>query len=297
MCIWTALALCHPSVAFAGSILGTADLFAILGASTVTNTGSTIISGDLGVYAGSSITGFPPGSVVNGTSNDMNSVAQQAQLDENTAYNTLASLPVTDDLTGEDLGGLTLTPGVYFFSSSVGLTGTLTLNFENDPNAMFVFQIGSTLTTASGASVVVENGTSSDGIFWQVGSSATLGTGTSFAGNILALTSVTLTTGTSIGCGRAFAHVGAVTLDDNFVSNNCSLDNVNSSTGGNSPTGPTDFGSSGFDGSPSATPEPGTFLLLGIGLAAIVVKHAGRKESTVPVAHAMISSNPQPRVV
>ena len=123
-------------------------------------------------------------------------------------------------MTGQDLGGLTLTPGVYCFSSSAQLTGTLTLDAQGNPNAVFIFKIGSTLTTASNSSVVVINtgGNSSIAcnVFWQVGSSATLGTGTSFAGNILALTSITLNTGANVS-GRVLARNGAVTLDTNNV--------------------------------------------------------------------------------
>ena len=144
-------------------------------------------------------------------------VALQAQNDLTTAYNAAAGLAPTQNLTGQDLGGLTLTPGVYFFSSSAQLTGTLTLNDLGDPNAQFVFQIGSTLTTASNSSVVTINGGSMPGcnVFWQVGSSATLGTGTAFEGHILALTSITLNTGATILDGSALARNGAVTLDTN----------------------------------------------------------------------------------
>src|SRR6202022_32198 len=125
-------------------------------------------------------------------------VAMQAQNDLTTAYNNIAATPCTVDLTGQNLGGLTLTPGVYCFSSSAQLTGTLTLNALGNPNALFIFKIGSTLTTASSSSVQVINPGSDCNVFWQVGSSATLGTGTSFVGNILALSSITLTTGATV---------------------------------------------------------------------------------------------------
>ena len=139
------------------------------------------------------------------TTHAADAVALQAQNDLTTAYNAAAGLVHTQDLTGQDLGGLTLMPGVYFFSSSAQLTGTLTLNDQGDPNAQFVFQIGSTLTTASNSSVVTINGGSMPGctVFWQVGSSATLGTGTAFEGHILALTSITLNTGATILDGSA----------------------------------------------------------------------------------------------
>jgi hypothetical protein len=137
--------------------------------------------------------------------------------DAATAYTVAAGLAPTDNLTGQDLGGLTLTPGVYFFSSSAQLTGKLTLNAEGNPNAVFIFQIGSMLTTASASDVDLINGASGANVFWQVGSSATLGTGTDLVGTIDALASVTLTTGANIACGRAIALNGAVTMDDNSV--------------------------------------------------------------------------------
>jgi len=199
--------------------LGTAQAFSVLGGSTVTNTGPTVVTGSLGVSPGSSVTGFPPGIVVGGTIHAADAVAAQAQSDVTTAYNTAAGLPCGTDLTAQDLGGMTLTPGVYCFSTSAGLTGTLTLDMQGDPNAQFVFQIGSTLTTASASSVVTINNGGANcpaNLYWQVGSSATLGSGSSFAGNILALTSITLTTAASTN-GRLLARNGAVTLDSNTI--------------------------------------------------------------------------------
>jgi hypothetical protein len=176
-----------PSLGGIAPTLGTAGSFAVLAGSTVTNTGPSVISGNLGVSPGSAVTGFPPGMVVNGVINAGNAVAAQAQSDALVAYNSLAGQACDVNLTGQDLGGLTLTPGVYCFSTSAFLTGTLTLNAQGDPNAVFIFQIGSTLITASNSSVVVINGGTGCNVFFQVGSSATLGTGTSFTGNILAL--------------------------------------------------------------------------------------------------------------
>lgn len=204
-------------------LLGTAGDFAVLAGSTVTNTGPSVIDGGhVGVSPGSAVTGFPPGIVVPPyTIHATDAVALQAQDDLTTAYNQAAALPVTQDLTGQDLGGLTLFPGVYFFSSSAQLTGTLTLDNLGDPDAEFVFQIASTLTTASNSSVVTINGGDEAGcaVFWQIGSSATLGTGTDFQGHILALTSISLNTGASILNGSALARNGAVTLDDNQIVN------------------------------------------------------------------------------
>src|SRR5450830_981431 len=219
--------LCGASPASAQTAppLGAAQSFAVLGSSTVTNTGSSVITGDLGVSPGSAVTGFPPGLVVSGTIHAADAVALAAQNAVTTAYNSLTSQACTQDLTGQDLGGKTLTAGVYCFSSSAQLTGILTLNAQGSANAVFIFKIGSTITTASGASVVVINGGSLCNVFWQVGSSATLGTvalgsGSSVVGNILSLTSITLTTGASV-TGRALARNGAVTLDTNTVTATC----------------------------------------------------------------------------
>ncbi|MEO8134391.1 MAG: ice-binding family protein [Betaproteobacteria bacterium] len=203
--------------------LGTAQSFGVLGGSTVTNTGATTVNGSVGVSPGSAITGFPPGIVAGGALHSNDAVAMQAQNDLTTAYNNIASTPCTVDLTGQDLGGLTLTPGVYCFSSSAQITGALTLDAQGNPDALFLFKIGSSLTTASGSSVTVANngGSSCNKVYWQVGTSATIGTGSSFAGDILALTSITLTSGANTS-GRALARNGAVTLDTNNV-NNCAV--------------------------------------------------------------------------
>jgi hypothetical protein len=196
--------------------LGTAANFAVLAGSTITNTGPTVITGDLGLSPGTSVTGFPPGTVI-GTQQIANAVADRAKTDLTAAYIDAEMQPPTANLTGQDLGGMVLTPGVYHFASSAGLTGTLTLDGQNNPQGIFIFQMGSTLTTATSSHVVLTNGASASRVFWQVGSSATLGTGTALQGNLMALASITMVTGSEIVPGRAMALNAAVTLDTNRV--------------------------------------------------------------------------------
>ena len=191
--------------------LGSAGSFAVLGGSTVTSKGNTVLNGDLGVSPGTSITGFSPG-IVNGAIHNNDAVAAQAQVYALSAYNALRSETPNQNLTGLDLGSRTLNPGVYHFDSSAQLTGILTLSGTGD----FVFQIGSTLGTGDYSSIVLLNGAQADNVFWQVGSSAKLGTGTSFDGSIIAHDSITFVTGASLS-GRALALNGAVTLDDNVI--------------------------------------------------------------------------------
>jgi len=221
-----ALALAATPAVGRAQLLGTAGSYGVLGSQTVTNTGNTVILGDLGTSPGTAITGFAavdggPG-IYTGALNAGNAAAAQARADLTTAYNTLAALSFNTDLSGTDLGGRVLVPGVYYFSTSAQLTGTLTLDAQGDPNARFVFQVGTTLTTASAAVVNLINVSPTDcgpdnGLFWEVGSSATIGSGSAFAGNILALTSITLGAGASIVDGRALARNGAVTLDNNRI--------------------------------------------------------------------------------
>lgn len=224
--------------------LGAANLFAVLGGSTINNSGPSAIHGNLGLWSGNVISGFPPGTVT-GTTDAGNAAAMLAQSDLTAAYNFAAGQACGGALTGQNLGGQTLTAGVYCFASTAQLTGTLTLNAQGDANAVFIFQIGSTLATASGSSVVLINGGQGNSVFWQVGSSATLGATSAFAGNILALSNITLGNGASISCGRALALNGAVTMD----TNNVSIDAAGCEAG-----------------APLIIPEPGTGLLLGMGL-------------------------------
>jgi hypothetical protein len=222
--ITIAVLVATSNVAFAQIDLGTAGNYAVLAGSTVTNTGpSRVDGGHIGVSAGTAITGFGPGLLLAPYTFHRNDAdATQAKVDLGIAYFSAANLSISRTLTGVDLGGLTLTPGVYFFASSAQLTGQLTLDYEGDPNAQFVFQIGSTLTTASNAAVIaINNGADPAGcsVFWQVGSSATIGTDSAFAGHILAMASITMQTRATLLSGSLLAQTGAVTLDSNEILN------------------------------------------------------------------------------
>jgi len=201
----------YSSGAATAPSLGSAQSFAVLGGTTVTNTGPTTISGDLGVSPGSAITG-QASITLSGATHAGDAVALQAQNDVTTAYNVLTSEPCTG--TNVALSGATLTPGVYCYTSSALLTGTLTLNGDG----VYIFKTVSTLTTAVGSTVALIGGAQPCNVFWQIGSSADLFTNTTFVGNILALTSINLQNGTSVS-GRALARNGAVTMDTNTVSN------------------------------------------------------------------------------
>ena len=229
--------------------LNTAANFAVLAGSAVTNTGSSVIAGSVGVSPGTSVTGFPPGIVSSGTIHSADATAATAQSDLTTAYNNAAGQAVTQVLTGQDLGTVgVLGPGVYSFATSAQLTGTLTLNGGGNPNAIFIFQIGSTLTTATSSVVQAVNGAQAANIFWQVGSSATIGAATSFLGNILALTSITTNAGVTTA-GRLLALNGAVTMISLTLTYPPSLPP-------GAPGGP-----------PPTTPAPSSLILILIGLA------------------------------
>lgn len=199
--------------ATASPVLGSAVTYGILAGSTVTCVTGGTINADVGVSPGSTTTGFPP-CVITGTTNLANAAAAQAQLDLTTAYDYLAGRPCGTVVTPADLGGRTLPPGIYCTASSMAVTGTVTLDGGGNANAVWVFQIGSTLTTGTGANIALIGGAQAKNVWWQVGSSATLGTGTTFRGNILALTTITLVDNATM-LGRALARNGAVSLGTN----------------------------------------------------------------------------------
>lgn len=194
--------------------LGTAGSYALLAGSTITNTGPSVISGDVGLSPGTAIVGFPPATVTNGTIHAADAAAAQAESDLTVAYDDAAGRSST--ATVLDLGGQLLVPGVYTATTSLALTGTVTLDGQGDPAAVFIFKAGTTLTTASASAVALINGASPCNVFWQIGSSATLGTDSVFAGTVLALESISATTRAAVQ-GRLLARNGAVTLDTNTI--------------------------------------------------------------------------------
>ena len=206
--------------------LATAANYSIIGGQTVTNTGPSVLDKSVGLAPGSAVVGFPPGTVLApGTIQAANAVSLQAASDLTTAYLDAAGRPVEFTQANPDLTGLTLIPGVYAATAKapLSLSGALVLDGQNNPAAVFIFQTDSTLITASGSSITLINGASECNVFWQVGSSATLGSGSTFVGNIMALTSIAAQTGATIQ-GRAMARNGEVTLDNNvFTSTNCAL--------------------------------------------------------------------------
>jgi hypothetical protein len=202
----------QPTVPLTG-----ASTFGVLAGSGVTSTGATVITGDLGLSPGSSVGGFPPG-VLNGTLRINDAIANQAKLDLTAAYNDAAGRSCTDMVTlSGNLGGLTLTPGLYKSTSSLSISsGDLTFDALGNSNAVFIIQIASTLTTTSGRKVILAGGAQSSNIFWQVGSSATFGTTSEFKGNIMAMQSITFNTGATLD-GRAMARNGAVVMEGNTI--------------------------------------------------------------------------------
>jgi hypothetical protein len=239
--------------------LAQTDSFSVLAGAAISNTGPTTVSGDIGTFPTTSISGL--GSMtVGGANHAGDAVTQQAKTDLITAYDVAAGEGPTNPVTG-DLGGRTLLPGVYNSASSMGLTGALTLNAQGDPNSVFVFQMGSTLTSASGSQVNLINGAQACNVYWQVGSSATLGTGSTFIGTILALTSITVTTGVTID-GRVLARNGAVTLDtDTITTSRCTTTPGTTTPGTTTPgTTPGNPGSTTPGGTTPSTTNPATPL-------------------------------------
>ncbi|HOT81023.1 MAG TPA: ice-binding family protein [Microthrixaceae bacterium] len=221
--LWFAL----PAAAAVAPIgLGTASSFSVLAGAGITNTGPTTMWGDAGTFATTSESGFGTVTIL-GTNHGGDAVTQQAKNDLTTAYNqAAASAPPTN--VADELGGLTLTPGVYD-GAALQLTGTLTLDTLGDPNAVFVFRTGSTLITASSSDVIVLGGGVACNVFWQVPSSATLGTASHLIGTVMASTSITANTGATI-VGRLLASTGAVTLDSNTLTNTGCADSTMSTT-------------------------------------------------------------------
>jgi type VI secretion system secreted protein VgrG len=195
--------------------LGEAEKVTILGASTVTNAGPTTVIGNLALSPGVSVTGFGPGTIAGGSIHIGDALATQAHADAFSAYTQLVGETFTTNLSGQNLGGMTLTPGVYYFATAAALDGMLTLDTGGDPNAAFHFQIGTTLTTGVASNITLLNGNTVN-IFWQVGTSATIGVGSTFYGNILADQSITVNSGATIN-GRAIAINAAITLDTNTI--------------------------------------------------------------------------------
>ncbi len=210
-----ALSCAQNAITGQGVPLGSDATFAVLAASTVTNSGPTIVTGDLGVSPGTAVTGFPPGTVTGGAIHAGDPTAAQAQLDLTTAYNNAAGR-VNPTAVPADIGGTVITPGFYRAPVSLAITGNVTLDGQNDPNSVFIFQIASTLTTSVNSTVTLINRANACNIFWQVGSSATLNTASIFNGNILAQASISLGTGATVN-GRVLARTGAVTLLSNIV--------------------------------------------------------------------------------
>lgn len=257
--------------------LGTAAPFAVLAATAVTSTGATTITGELGISPGTAaaVTGFPPGTV-SGATHAADAVAVQAKTDLATAYTVAAGLSAT--ATHATLGGLTLPGGVYNAGGAVlDLTGTVTLDGQNDPSSVWVFQATSSLTTASASKVALINGANPCNVFWQITSSATLGSGSTFVGTILALTSITMADGVAMN-GRALARNAEVTLIGDSITNTCTAGSTPTSTpapgaGASVTPAPTSTVSNGS--SPSPTPLFELMVLLALssfGLAAFATQ-------------------------
>lgn len=205
-----------PPTPYVCDTLGSSSSFSILAATTVTNSGGTTIIGDLGLYPGTSVTGFPPGTI-SGISHITDGAASIAQTDANDAFTCLNSLSTTGSV-GADIGGTTITPGVYSVTSSLAITGTVTLDGGGDPDSVFIFQIPTTFIPAVSAFVDLINSAQAGNVYWLVGSSATLSVASTIYGNVIALTSITIESAAKLS-GRAIALTGAITMDSNYIEN------------------------------------------------------------------------------
>lgn len=239
--------------------LATAGTYAVLAGTTVTNTGPSVISGNVGVSPGTAVTGFPPGIVNAGTIHAADAQALQAKDDLTTAYDDAAGRGPVVDVTSKNLGGRTLVPGVYSAASEMALTGTVRLDAQGDPDAVFVFQAGSTLITATSSRVLLVGDAQACRVFWQVGSSATIGTTTRFVGSVLARASIAVQTGATVE-GRMLARDGAVTLDSNtitrpFCSAPVATPSVSPSASPSASSAPSGGPSSGATSTPTSTPS------------------------------------------
>jgi hypothetical protein len=259
--------------------LGTADGFAVLAGTGITNTGATTITGDVGSYATPSETGFAT-VVLTGTNHAGDSVTQGAKSDLVTAYNDAAGRTPSTAVAAGALGGKTLVAGVYNAGSSkFDLTGTLTLDGQNDPNSVWVFQAPSSLITAKSSSVKLIRGASSCNVFWQVTSSATLGSGSTFMGTITALTSITIASGVTVH-GRALARNGDVTLISDTITTTCSTSSIASasaSPGQTTTPPPTSLASAPLNN--KSTPLFGLLICLAFGGLGVVAVEAQRRRS------------------
>jgi Ice-binding-like len=243
------LAVSQPAAAAEVIPLGEAAQVAILGGSTVTNAGPTMVVGNLALSPGVSVTGFPPGTISGGSIHINDALATQAHADAFTAYTQVAGETLTTDLSGMNLGGMLLTPGVYHFDTTAQLTGALMLDTGGDPDAAFHFQIGTTLATDPLSTITLLNGDSVN-IFWQVGTSATIGSDSMFIGNLIADQSISVELGAMVD-GRLLAINAAVTLNTNTIN--------------------------GFADVPE--PSPWAMIMIGAGLLFVVQRRYHRKTS------------------